>query len=364
MVPIFLRVLMVITGVIYALGPVHGQAPNRTAQANGNPNAEASHPQQPPNPTKDSAASPANSSPAAIPVNPQQSDSKALKDNSGKKQPQEPERIVEIRTVSSPIAVVAPKDKYDWAAYYGNFVLIAVGIAGVIAAICTLKFLRNQVIEMRRQRIEMRRMASLTRRQIALAREEFTTTSRAFVFIDDFNTILHPRETAEGPGQYDFENGQKLDNSLFPGYFSMQPRWKNSGTTETKDMKISVDYGFFDGDPEPDFIGYKEPPKQLFVGGNAVQLSKSIEVGLGPALQVIMFVNGTPLKGGFSRPLLLVWGRADYWDIFGKGHSTEWCYRVGFATSPEKKLIATFTQYGDHNRAYENQKTRPGRDDP
>jgi hypothetical protein len=209
-----------------------------------------------------------------------------------------------------------------------------------------------------------RRQTKLIEKQIDLARKEFTTTSRAFIFIDGFDTILHTRDIGEGPGKVDLASGQKLDNFLFPGYFSVQPRWKNSGTTETQDMKISVCHKFFDGDPEPDFIfGYKESPGPFFVGANAVQLSKKIEVATDSVLQVVMLANGTPLKGASSNPLLLVWGRADYWDIFDKGHSMEWCYKIGVA-APERKLIATFTQYGEYNRAYENQNTRPNRDKP
>jgi len=129
-------------------------------------------------------------------------------------------------------------------------------------------------------------------------------------------------------------------------------------------MHISVCCKFFDGDPEPNFIGYEKQCERFFVGANAVQLSRKIDCGIGPPMQVIMFANGTPLKDGFSLPLLLIWGRADYWDVFGQGHSTEWCYQIGFTLTKTKELIATFTQYGEHNRAYENQKTRPSRDDP
>jgi hypothetical protein len=360
----FLQILAVALAVSYASGPIHGQASDLTTKSSEKPQSQTDGTQRPSGSPQNSTSSPADSSPALIPVPKHQSSPNTLSDNSEGKKAQERDQSISI--VKAPVVSVVTlrQDNYDWAAYWGNFVLIGVGTIGVTAAICTLIAIRNQAIEMRRQRIEMRRMAGLTKRQIALAREEFTTTSRAFVFIDDFDTVLHTRETAEGPGTYDFENGQKLDNFLCPGYFSMQPRWKNSGTTETKDMKISARCGFFDGDPNPDFIGYEESPRQLFVGGNAVQLSRKVECAIGAAMQVVMLANGTPLKGGFSNPILLIWGRADYWDIFCKGHSVEWCYQIGFTLTKAKELIATFTQYGEHNRAYENQKTRPGRDDP
>jgi uncharacterized membrane protein YciS (DUF1049 family) len=58
----------------------------------------------------------------------------------------------DIRVISSPA-----KDRYDKAAFWISLALAVVGAAGVVAAICTLLFIKAQVIEMRRQRIVMQR---------------------------------------------------------------------------------------------------------------------------------------------------------------------------------------------------------------
>ncbi len=52
----------------------------------------------------------------------------------------------------------------DWGAL-ANYLLVAVGIGGIIVTVRTLRFIRRQAIEMRRQRILMRRTLSTIERQ-------------------------------------------------------------------------------------------------------------------------------------------------------------------------------------------------------
>jgi hypothetical protein len=49
-------------------------------------------------------------------------------------------------------------------------------------------------------------------------------------------------------------------------------------------------------------------------------------------------------------PSIIVWGRANYLDIFDKPHFTEWCYRIDFSCPDGKKLSPSFSQLGEYNR--------------
>jgi hypothetical protein len=180
------------------------------------------------------------------------------------------------------------------------------------------------------------------------------TQTRAFVFIDGFDFRLYPLDSYEEPGTQDLGNGRSLEKALIPTYFSVQPRWRNSGSTPTKDMTINVSHKLLDGGLKPDFtFGYRYPEERHFVGPNSIQTSKSIEMGIGAAMEVIKVECRIP-GSSISHPLLIIWGRADYRDVFDKPHFVEWCYRIGFARAPGQKLSAAFTQWGEYNRTDED----------
>lgn len=54
--------------------------------------------------------------------------------------------------------------------------------------------------------------------------------------------------------------------------------------------------------------------------------------------------------------MILIWGRADYEDVFDKPHFVEWCYELRFDMYDGKRLSATFIQIGNHNRTDEDTK--------
>jgi hypothetical protein len=204
----------------------------------------------------------------------------------------------------------------------------------------------------------------LLRRQVNLAREEFNTTARAFVFVDGFNTVLFTREQTEGPGEYEFSDGswrgpRKLENRLFPTYFSIQPRWRNAGSTPTRNMTTKVKWRPLElnGTLEPLEYIYTDPEERHFLGPKAIETSTFIEIPTVYALNSIRLMSGmTPIATIGSNeyasffPWIIVWGRADYLDIFDRPHFVEWCYRIEFACPEGKKLTARFTQWGDYNR--------------
>ncbi len=52
-------------------------------------------------------------------------------------------------------------------------------------------------------------------------------------------------------------------------------------------------------------------------------------------------------------PLIFIWGRADYEDIFKRKHFAEWCRRLRFDRHDGKTLHASFIQWGEYNRTDE-----------
>jgi hypothetical protein len=211
--------------------------------------------------------------------------------------------------------------------------------------------------------------AKLIGRQVALGREEFATTARAFVFIDGFNTVLFTLEDQEGPGEVDLSDAvqpkhgpKKLEKRLFPTYFSIQPRWRNAGSTPTKNMTTKVNWRPLEVALGPDFdFAYTDRAERHFLGPKSIETSTFVEIPAIHATKAIAFKCGMPLISSVGTneyaaiyPSIVIWGRADYLDIFDKPHFIEWCYRTEFSCPDGKKLSASFTQCGEYNRTDED----------
>jgi hypothetical protein len=64
--------------------------------------------------------------------------------------------------------------------------------------------------------------------------------------------------------------------------------------------------------------------------------------------------------GAFRRGephIILIWGRADYEDVFEQSHFVEWCYELRFDKHDGQKLRASFVQIGDYNRTDEDEES-------
>jgi hypothetical protein len=61
--------------------------------------------------------------------------------------------------------ILPPKDKYDYWAFGINVALAGIGVLGIGVGVCTLMFIKAQVVEMRRQRIAMQRTLGVIRTQ-------------------------------------------------------------------------------------------------------------------------------------------------------------------------------------------------------
>jgi hypothetical protein len=171
-------------------------------------------------------------------------------------------------------------------------------------------------------------------------------TERAFVYIDGFNYELTTAadslvKTENMPERYRMAERR----SLYITRFACQPRWKNSGTTPTRNMKIRTHWRGPIGPVPPEYV-YPNGPSAFFIGPNSTEYSEVIDLSGAPqALVDYGFFN----PGGIE-PLIFIWGRADYEDSFGHPHFVEWCYRLRLERHDGKNMRAQFIQWGDYNR--------------
>jgi len=180
-------------------------------------------------------------------------------------------------------------------------------------------------------------------------REALETTERAFVFIDGFDyelTIF--TDTHHNPTEI-AEFGQSHNPALWITRFAAQPRWKNGGNTPTRNMTIQVDWRQPGGTLPVEFdYPYRGFRERFFLAPRSTEPSDFIEM---PGANEIIN-EGMPHPG--LAPMMFIWGRADYQDIFGHWHFAQWCYQVRFDRHRGARLRAQFIQWGDNNRTDED----------
>jgi hypothetical protein len=166
-------------------------------------------------------------------------------------------------------------------------------------------------------------------------REALVTTERAFVFLDDFEpdwTLQHP--TVGSPPRL--------------RRFIAKPRWRNSGTTPTRNMTITVNWSHWQGEMPTNFsFAYGEGASmRMFLGPQASEWSAPIEI---PANVATDALNGSTQ--------IYIWGRVDYEDIFNatNPHFTQWCYRLNITRDASTGAVSTqFVAYGNYNNSDED----------
>jgi hypothetical protein len=174
----------------------------------------------------------------------------------------------------------------------------------------------------------------------------FKAKERAFIFLDGFNFEITTLADASINERDLPELLRTVDKGLHVTRFAVQPRWRNSGNTPTRNMTISVDW-LSPGQPLPEDFSFRASAKSFFVAPQAVVASEIIEMPAANAL----------IRGGVGigpPPLMLMWGRADYEDIFGNPHFVQWCHRIFFERHDGKTLRAHSIQWGDYNRSDED----------
>jgi hypothetical protein len=175
--------------------------------------------------------------------------------------------------------------------------------------------------------------------------EALETTERAFVFLDGFTIEL--TTAADTQLNVTLPDRYKSSTDLYITRFAIFPRWKNSGNTPTVKMTIKINWRGPPGPIPPDYV-YRNPPEPFFLAPKAVEPSSLVEM---PGAAALIDWGLQPIG---VEPIVLIWGRADYEDVFRKPHFVQWCHRLRFERHDGKTLRAGFVQWGEYNRADES----------
>jgi hypothetical protein len=172
----------------------------------------------------------------------------------------------------------------------------------------------------------------------------FRTAQRAFVFLDGFEIEIHTAlETESDPSN--IPEQYRPYPGLLITRLAVLPKWKNSGATPTKNMAVKVHWGMTECNASQAY-SYPQEKREFFLGPHATEVSEAIEIS--SAQEIIRWF----LKPSGPRPIILIWGRADYEDIFGSRHFVEWCQSLGFyRPSKDHPICPRFIQWGDYNRS-------------
>jgi hypothetical protein len=158
--------------------------------------------------------------------------------------------------------------------------------------------------------------------------EAQTAVSRAFVFVEEFETT--------------FSNVWPTPSSR-PDICNLMilPRWKNSGDTPTRNLTIRVNCRLVAADlPDTFDYSYDREPLKALIGPKANEWNEPF---------FIEDADASAAASGSGRHLY-VWGRADYQDVFSveKWRYTLFCYRIRFH-QVDNEIKGQFTAYGPHN---------------
>jgi hypothetical protein len=181
------------------------------------------------------------------------------------------------------------------------------------------------------------------------AERGLVSIERAFVFLDGFTVELTTAADSKSVDPATLPPNYRDDPGLYITRLAIMPRWKNSGSTPTKRMSIKTNagpsrYGLDpDGRQEPIF-DYGRGSVAFTLGPGATETSNDLDL---PNARTIIDHSFSPVG---DPPLYLIWGRADYEDVFGKPHFVEWCYRLRLERHDGKNLRAHFIQWGNYNR--------------
>jgi hypothetical protein len=178
--------------------------------------------------------------------------------------------------------------------------------------------------------------------------KQFALGERAFVSLEGFITELTTAADAGPVPEQFIPERYRADPGLYLTRCALIPKWKNSGRTPTKNMTIQVSWGGPDWTViTPDSFTYRREPIAFFTPPGSEELSAEIEI---PPARALIDWSFNPVG---APPLILIWGRADYEDVFGQRHVVEWCRELHLDRHDGVHLRATFIQWGDYNRSYE-----------
>jgi hypothetical protein len=180
--------------------------------------------------------------------------------------------------------------------------------------------------------------------------EQMVSVQRAFISVTEFiQELAVASDNIDNLNQFSAEAiAQMGDLNLRVTRFAVMPQWRNSGNTPTVNMRARVDWLETDVRDINEVGTYRGGEDRIFVAPHSETLGEVVEM---PGL-------GSLIQGGLPEltivPLMLIWGRADYDDIFGKSHFIEWCYRVRPENHRGERLRVSFIQWGNYNRSDED----------
>jgi hypothetical protein len=232
--------------------------------------------------------------------------------------------------------------------------LVIVGGGQLALFYVQLKLIRESLVDTKEAADAAQGAANAAEKQAKIAERSLTELQRAFVFIDGFNIELTTALDSDlTPTNYQWlPTRYQQDPGLYVSRFAAQPRWKNGGNTPTEQLTIQVHWrALAPPNPPPNYT-YREAPRPFFLAPQAVEPSDYIEM---PSVQGLIDWASNPVG---VPPVVLIWGRADYLDIFGNPHFVEWCYQLRFARPRRNdRMTADFIQWGDYNRTDNYKKT-------
>jgi hypothetical protein len=222
-----------------------------------------------------------------------------------------------------------PKDVYDWIAYGANLLLVVVGIAGIAVGVCTILFMRAQVVEMTRQRTLMARTLVAIRAQTKATEEAVITANKSLRLQED-TTKKQLRAYVEVKGARLFIRDDG----------SVEPRitFINCGQTPAHDLH-GAQYGRFDRRP----FEKAPPPEEKDM--------RPVSTGIVGGGQPYYF-TGKSVESGKGRELLLadlestsyafiLSGWYIYRDIFEEPQHIEFQVRIGGGTPLQRDSDST-----------------------
>jgi hypothetical protein len=178
------------------------------------------------------------------------------------------------------------------------------------------------------------------KRSVDLANNEFIATKRAFISLERFTV--------------DARKGGKLRYDRF----DLTPIWRNSGTTPTEGLEVSINFRKHQGNLPVSFeYPYADKPAPIFIGPQSTERGEKREV---PAAFINEVIDDAAYFVGGALPhQFFIWGRAKYRTILGDGdfHICDWCYRVEFSSLNADDLTYSFVQWGSYNRSYKEGRT-------
>jgi hypothetical protein len=186
-------------------------------------------------------------------------------------------------------------------------------------------------------------LLSATNRTAKIAERGLVDLERAFVFIDGFDFELTLATDAKTVDVANLPEIYRAYPELCITRFAIFPRWKNSGSTPTKNMVIWAKY---DGPNTPVIPNFDTnfSGNIFFLAPNAVEISEIMQI---PSARKLVDWGMRPVG---DAPQILIWGRADYEDVFGARHFVEWCYELRFSRPDTGRMRPSFIQRGEFCR--------------